>query len=286
MKTNRYNWRFKAKTHCKNILYEFINIRCKLILSVINPVRRGEFKMLKKALIIITMITLGYLVFLIFDSKNSKDQPIGILKFDDETQIINPKIVDLTEEGLLDWANWGLGAEEWTDSSQYTHKAGVNPLINLDTIIVTNKLINGSPAKVYWYEEPTENVFEWNDGIPTKIVNNLDAGIWIAGVGNGFRISVPANTKRQYIKLYLGAWEATGKLTVSLSDNSAPEVTTMYKKTGNDYSNYNVRLYTLEFFASSDKEILNIDWIVEEFHDADGWGNITLRAVALSEQMQ
>ena len=116
-------------------------------------------------------------------------------------------------------------------------------------------------------------------------MNNLDAGIWIAGVGNGFRISVPANTKRQYIKLYLGAWEAKGKLTVSLSDNSAPVLTSMYEKAGSDYSNYNVRQYTLEFLASSDNEILTIDWIVEEFYDADGWGNITLRAVTLSNRM-
>jgi hypothetical protein len=41
----------------------------------------------------------------------------------------------------------------------------------------------------------------------------------------------------------------------------------------------------LEFLASSDNEILTIDWIVEEFYDADGWGNITLRAVALSNKM-
>lgn len=241
--------------------------------------------MLRKTLIMITMLLLGYLVILIFNPKDSKDHPVGILKFDDDTQIVNPKIVDLTEEGLLDWANWGFGAEEWTDNSQYTHKAEVSPLINLDTIIVTNKLKNDSPAKVYWSEEPTGNMFKWNDGTPTKIVNNLDAGIWMAGVGNGFRISVPANTKKQYIKLYLGAWEAKGKLTVSLSDNSAPIVTSIYKKAGSDYSNYNVRQYTLEFLASSDNETLTIDWIVEEFYDADGWGNITLRAAALSNKM-
>ncbi len=238
--------------------------------------------MFKKVSIVITILLVGYIIFLIFNPNNNNDHLVGVLKFDNDTQIVNPKTVDLTEEGLLDWAHWGFGADEWTDSSQYTHKAEVNPLINLDTIIVTNKLINDSPAQVYWYEEPTDNKFKWNDGTPTKIVNNLDAGIWIAGVGNGFRISVPANTKRQFINLYLGAWEARGKLTASLSDNSAPVVISLFEKHGTDYSNNNVRQYTLEYLSSSDNESLTIDWIVEEYYDADGWGNITLRAVTLS----
>jgi hypothetical protein len=152
----------------------------------------------------------------------------------------------------------------------------------MDTIIVTNKLLNDSPAQVYWYDEPTDNIFKWNDGTPTKIVNNLDAGIWIAGVGNGFRISVPAYTKRQYINLYLGVWEAKGRLSASLSDNSAQSIISEFEKTGNDYSNENVRQYTLEFQSSSDNEILTIEWIVEKYYDIDGWGNITLRAVTLS----
>ena len=169
--------------------------------------------MLRKVLVILAILIFGYLVFVTFIPRNSNDNPIGILKFVDDTQIVNPKSVDLTEEGLLDWAHWGFGAEEWTDSWQYTHKAEVSPLINLDTIIVTKKLINDSPALAYWSGEPTDNKFKWSDGTPTKIVTDLDTAIWIAGVGNGFRISVPANTKRQYIKLYLGAWEAKGSLT-------------------------------------------------------------------------
>lgn len=238
--------------------------------------------MLSKVSIVITILLVGYIIFLIFNQKNNQDHPIGILKFDNDVQIVNPKAVDLTEEGTLDWAHWGFGAEEWIDSAQYTHKDEVNPLINLDTIIVTNKLINGSSAQVYWYGEPTDNKFNWNDGTPTKIVKDIDAGIWMAGVGNGFRISVPASTKRQYIKLYLGAWEANGKLTAFLSDNSAPALERVFKNMESDYSNLNVRQYTLEFVATSNNEILTIDWIVEEYYDADGWGNVTLRAVTLS----
>ncbi|MEE9571907.1 MAG: hypothetical protein V3W20_02535 [Candidatus Neomarinimicrobiota bacterium] len=238
--------------------------------------------MFKKVSLVFTILIVGYIIFLIFIPINNNDHLVGVLKFYNDTHIVNPKTVNLTDEGLLDWAHWGFGAEEWTDTAQYTHKAEVSPLINMDTIIVTNKLLNDSPAQVYWYDEPTDNRFKWNDGTPTKIVNNLDAGIWIAGVGNGFRISVPANTKRQFINLYLGAWEARGKLTASLSDNSAPVVISFFEKQGTDYSNNNVRQYTLEFLSSSDNETLTIDWIVEEFYDADGWGNITLRAVTLS----
>lgn len=83
---------------------------------------------------------------------------------------------------------------------------------------------------------------------------------------------------------FRGTVKAKGSLTVSLSDNSAPAVTSTFEKHGSDYSNFNVRQYTLEFLASSDNEILTIDWIVKEFYDADGWGNVTLRAVTLSNK--
>jgi hypothetical protein len=241
--------------------------------------------MLRNVLIVIAIPILGCSIFQTSTPNNSADHPIGILQFDGDTRIVNPKSVDLTEEGQLDWANWGFGAKEWTDRSQYTHKADVTPLIKMDAIIVIKTLKNDSPARVYWSEEPTGNVFSWHDGTPTGTVHELDAGIWMAGVGNGFRISVPANTKRQYITLYLGAWEAEGELTVSLSDKSAPAVTRTFEKAGIDYSNQNVRQYTLEFQASSDNETLTVDWIVKEFYDADGWGNVTLRAVTLSDTM-
>lgn len=72
--------------------------------------------MLSKVSIVITILLVGYIIFLIFNQKNNQDHPIGILKFDNDVQIVNPKAVDLTEEGTLDWAHWGFGAEEWIDS--------------------------------------------------------------------------------------------------------------------------------------------------------------------------
>ena len=242
--------------------------------------------MLKKAVIVTAILLVGYIIILNVgaDHSNTGDKPpMAILKIVADTLIINPQAVDLTEEGALDWAHWGFGAVEWTDSSQYSHKAGIDPLINLDTIIVTDQLINGSLARVYWYAEPTGNEFSWTDGTPTESVQNLDAGLWMAGEGNGFRITVPASTEKRFLKLYVGAWEAEGRLTATLSDNSASEIKSSFKNITNDYSQLNVRQYVLEYLAASDNETLTLTWIVREYYDEDGWGNVTLRAVALSE---
>ena len=248
--------------------------------------------MSRKVLILFLVVLLGYSAFVDFNREQGKgsgiahaaEEPRGLLRIDDETKVVPPKAVDLTEEGVLDWANWGFGAKEWTDYSQYTHKAAVSPLIKLEPKVVIDKLKNGSDARVYWSEEPTGNILHWTDGTPTKVVKELDACIWMAGLGNGFRVSVPASTERRYLKLYLGAWEAEGELTASLSDKSAPVVTSTFKKAGTDYSERNIRQYTLEFLAASEDATLTIDWLVSEVYDADGWGNVTLRAVTLSDK--
>jgi hypothetical protein len=195
-----------------------------------------------------------------------------------------PEAVDLTEEGTLDWAHWGYGGDVWTDSSQYNHKEGIEPLIDVDTIIVTEQLPTGDPTRALWYDGPTGNEFTWTDGTPVASVHNLDAGIWIPGEGNGFRITVPAGAVRRFLTLYLGTWRADGRLAVSLSDGSAPDVEIMFENISTS-ANSNVRQYTLEYSAASDNETLAVEWVVDKNYEAIGWGNVTLRAITLSDKL-
>lgn len=208
---------------------------------------------------------------------------LATVKLGTDTLTIIPDTVNLTEEGTLDWAQWGYGAEEWTDTSQYNHKAGIAPIINLDTIVVADQIPDGKAARAFLYTEPTGSEFTWTDGTPTDSVQNLDAGIWIPGMGNGFRITVPAGVEKRILKLYVGAWKATGKLTASLSDSSSLDVSGSFKTTSMAYSTLNVREFAIEYSAARNNETLAVTWIVGEYYDEDGWGNVTLRAATLSE---
>ncbi|MEJ7712619.1 MAG: hypothetical protein WKF84_22920 [Pyrinomonadaceae bacterium] len=40
---------------------------------------------------------------------------------------------------------------------------------------------------------------------------NTPTGIYLVGVNNGFRLSVPADTQVRALKLYVGVWAAQGK---------------------------------------------------------------------------
>jgi hypothetical protein len=50
-------------------------------------------------------------------------------------------------------------------------------------------------------------------------------------------------------------------------------------------ANSNVRQYTLEYSAASNNETLAVAWVVDKNYEAIGWGNVTLRAVTLSDRL-
>ena len=55
-------------------------------------------------------------------------------------------------------------------------------------------------------------------GSPLSVERILPLGV----VGNGFEITVPADTTTKTLKLYVGVWFTQDKLKATLSDASAP----------------------------------------------------------------
>ena len=64
----------------------------------------------------------------------------------------------------------------------------------------------------------------WTDGTPSATGSNWN-GVYVAGVGNGFRTTAPAGTTARTLTVYVGGWNSTGHLMVTLSDGSAPAYT-------------------------------------------------------------
>lgn len=117
---------------------------------------------------------------------------------------------NLTTEGVLDWAHWGH-----TMYSSFNHRVGAN-LIGKGTFT--------TPA--YAYSMYTRQ-FTWSDGTPTASAT-VDEGIAVINNGDYFTVDAEASTTNvRALRIYAVYGKATGALTATLSDSSAPALSTM-----------------------------------------------------------
>ena len=158
--------------------------------------------------------------------------------------------VDLTGEGLLDWAEWGM-----TTATDFNHKAtGGGAIANATVTSVTTIYGYGNN-----YMGRGNDGFTWSDGTPTAMQPSPQySGIYVAGQGKGLQTTVPAGTTTHTLRLYVGAYNATGTLTAHLSDGSAPDYTD--SSLGNTVSSW-AGVYTLVFRSGSASATLNVKWV-------------------------
>ena len=174
-----------------------------------------------------------------------------------------PGTVDLTAEGTSDWAHWGLNSD-----NSFDHKAGVASQIGNFTPVTFG------PAFRF-----TDNAhgFTWYDGTPTSIATNTPTGVYIAGLDDGFEISVAAQTNLSTLKLYVGAFAARGKLTAFLSDKSSPA---FFDASLENFGNGPNAVYTVNFKGASPGQSLMLRYTIIERSQISG--NVTLIAATLA----
>ncbi len=170
--------------------------------------------------------------------------------------------VSLSSEGTRDWAHWGLESDD-----RFVRKGNVTQQISNYTRI-------GSTDAKWFSNNPVS--FSWSGGTPVESSGGTPSGLYMTGEGNGFQITIPADTNQRTLKLYVGAWKAKGKLTASLSDGSASD----YSSYLDSSSGTTCMVYTLNFKAASGGETLTIKYTLEDTYD-DTYGNITLQAATL-----
>jgi hypothetical protein len=167
-------------------------------------------------------------------------------------------VINLTQLGTKDWKHWGL-----LSVNEVNRKATGGNLI-------TSAIIGPSTPLLYTNDPTT---YSWTDGVPTGSVTQTPTGIYVTGVGHGFKITVPAQTTHQQLRLYFGLFESSGTVTVTLS--STPGT---YTKTVNDPRTGIMNVcFVIDFVASSSGETLTVVWEQES-----GGGNVTLQSVTLS----
>ena len=173
----------------------------------------------------------------------------------------SPSQVDLTSEGSADWAHWGL-----VDADTYTHKNTVSRSISDYEYI-------GNTSVLRFTGNATS--YAWTDGsvVPSTFT---DSGVFTYGIGNGFRLTVPADPTPRTLKLHVGHWSAGGRLVAMLSDGSAsPFVDTTLLST----SGGGLAIYSLSYRSASPGQVLDIYWTIESSYHSIG--NITLQAATL-----
>lgn len=115
--------------------------------------------------------------------------------------------VNLTSEGTLDWAHWGLGGAGGLNRKN--RGASTQPLIN----VALDGTLTQWPAFTA--------TFSWSDGAPTATESGTATGVYINKNGGGFTFTVPASTTPATLRLYLVVYDGTGSFNASLSDGSA-----------------------------------------------------------------
>jgi YD repeat-containing protein len=170
-------------------------------------------------------------------------------------------VVDISAEGTSDWAHYGLNVATDVDrkngvTAQITHqKIGGNPLVRLNDATFSQK---------------------WSGGTPTATSSGTTSGIYTQSTGNGFQVTVPADTTAKVLRLYVGLWAAQAKMEATLSDGSAPALidTSFANSSGVSHA-----LFTINFKAASAGQTLTVKYTVLTVFISGG--NVTLDSATL-----
>ena len=163
-----------------------------------------------------------------------------------------PGSVDLTAEGTEDWVHWGQGGKDGVNRKA-TGSSKIGALLDIGTGYRDATVGEGMSVR-------------WSDGAPTAKVDDTHAGLWLNGVGHGYRFSAPADTRERTLRVYVSGIEGAGcALTAHLSDGSAPDYVspTFDGNLSNAWSAVPggfTGVYTLRYRAAGPGQTLVVTW--------------------------
>ena len=182
-------------------------------------------------------------------------------------QVAPSTTVDLTAEGTADWrlftsgvcSNCG-GSDPW--------KSDVSSLIS------AYQTLGDHPSYTSWCCETEQ--FSFTDGTPDSQEIDVRPYVSVDGVGNGFQLTVAADTTPRTLRLYASAEYAKAQLQAFLSDGSAPVVVDQSLDNPNQYL---PTVYTINYNAASANQSLTVRLTLASEYD---WGELQIYAATLS----
>ncbi len=180
-----------------------------------------------------------------------------------------PTNLDLTSEGTLDWAHWGLAS-----GGSFDHKAGLSQLIPNVTPL------NATTNDFLRYAD-NFTAYSWTDGTPTAATSSSKTGIFIYSTNQppgAFQLTVPATNTLRRLKVYVGLYGAQARMEAWLSDWSAVPYTdtTLLSAYHSGYA-----VYTFLYSSTNTGATLNVRWSPVVLYDPF-YGNVTWQAATLS----
>jgi hypothetical protein len=174
--------------------------------------------------------------------------------------------INLTALGSMDWMHFGHP----TPSNHVNRKATPDggPRIAM-------ALIGATSFGRYGDRPPRVG---WTDGAPTATATDSPWGIFVAGPGYGFRMTLNATPVAvRVVRVWVGVYRGRGKLVARLTDNSAPAYEESSLEAGDVGQD---RVYTVHFRARDPLQDLVVEWTTDSLQSG---GNVTLQAVTLSQ---
>jgi len=166
-------------------------------------------------------------------------------------------VADLTSMGSSDWVQW----------PGYVQKSSGGGKIG--------RLVPLGSASSNAYSGDARTV-QWSDGSPSA-TGSTNAGVAMSGTGSGYQFTAPADTATRTLTVYVGVQNATGTLTVHLSDGSVAD----YVKSYSARSQRSDGVYTLTYRAASAGQTVTVKWTQGKGQKSRGSGNVSLQAAAL-----
>ena len=187
------------------------------------------------------------------------------------TNIASLTGVNLTLEGTLDWANWGLA-----DVTDFNDKASGGGQISNFTLYGP---IAYGPTLDNYGDQPYG--FSWTDGTPTASASTIGHDtanyVYVGSLNSGFTITVPVDTTKRVLKLHYGGWGCRTRIAATLSDNSAPSF--INDAVDDPAGNIAYGVATILFAAGSPGQTLTVT--VYDVLDYMG-GNVAISAATLA----
>lgn len=192
-----------------------------------------------------------------------------------QAQLLNQ---NLTTEGTQDWAVWGIGSNtSLTPNIRKNGGSGISNLSEVNPVYPRRGLGQ--------FGNYGQSTFSWTDGNPTTSASNVFTGLQhnnggaVSPVGEGFSFTVTAGPGLRTMRLYSTVNFGTGRLTATLSDNSAAPVTLT---TIGDLTSNQSNIFTILYAADSPGQLLTVSLVLASNGANDNSGNVAIQGVSLS----
>ena len=170
--------------------------------------------------------------------------------------------VDLTAEGVRDWAHWGY-------TNNFDHKASGGGQIS------TYSVIGGASVSTY---NGGATSFTWSDGTPDTSASNSPTGVYVTTTGSGFQITAPADVTTRTLRVYLGVHYVQGQLTATLSGGGPTYSSSAL--TNNSSAGTN-GVYTLTYNGSTSGQTLTVTFTKTGDFSGNNTGKLALQSATL-----